>query len=188
MGLQSDFFEKGSCIYRRSKNRNIVSVVDHMITAWDRNLIPALNGTEKHIAFECLCNARNRHTIQSKLRQHLEFQKLYPSSGKGIDLNGRGEAEQTGNLLGCCQFRINDHVYTETFFDKADLIAVNWIADSGNCLAVSCFLGDQTAKKVHFVRASHCDENVCLVNSGFHKRIDAGTISYNSHCINVILQ
>lgn len=45
----------------------------------------------------------------------------------------------------------DDHGYAQTLLDKTDLLTVNRITHTGNCVAVTSLLGDQTAQKVHLI-------------------------------------
>ena len=130
-----------------------------------------------------LCDLLDTLSIQIELRHYLEFQKLYLASCKSIDLDCRGKTQQSGNLLCCSQLRIDDHGHAKALLDKADLLAVNRIAHTGNGMAVPCFLSNQAAQKIHLIWHRNCDKNIRSLDSGFHQGIDAGAVSYNTHGI-----
>ena len=183
MGLQANLFKESCCILRGSKNRNHISIPDHIGTAWNGSIIFSLNSAEKNIAAKVLSNLLNALSIQFKFRHYFKFQKFYLASGKSIDLYGGWKTQKFWNLLCRCQFRVDDHGYAQTLLDKTDLLTVNRITHTGNCVAVTSLLGDQTAQKVHLIWYSNCDKNVCCLNSRFHKSIDTCSISNNAHSI-----
>ena len=151
MGLKPDLLEKCRCILRCGKNGHHISVADGIGTAWNGGKIFSLNGAEKNVTAEVLSDLLDTLSIQIELRHYLEFQQLYLASCKSIDLDCRGKTQQSGNLLCCSQLRIDDHGHAKALLDKADLLAVNRIAHTGNGMAVPCFLSNQAAQKIHLI-------------------------------------
>ena len=56
MGLKTDFFEKLCSVLRCGNDGYKITIVDQMITTWDRKLSFALNGTEQNITLVFVCD------------------------------------------------------------------------------------------------------------------------------------
>ena len=162
--------------------------MNDMITARDRDRISALHCTEQNIASQRLCDTGNCHSVQTKFRENFKFQQFHTASGKSVDFDGRRETKETGNLLCCCQFRVDDHGNAKTLLDEANFIGIDRITDTGDGVTVSCFLSNQTAEKVHLIRTCNCDQNIGILNAGFHQSVDTCSVSYDSHCVDIVFK
>ena len=117
---------------------------------------------------------------------HAEMQKLDPSLGKSIDLNCRRKLEDPGNLGGTGQLRVDDHGKPQFFPQKSNLIIVDRIADTGDGLTMSRLFRNDTAQKVLFIGSGHGDQQISMVNAGLGQCLEADTISYDAHGIQII--
>ena len=153
MCLQTDFFEKLCGVLRRGDNRNKVSVMYDMISAGDGQFVFIFDGAEKNVAAVFFCDAGNGHPIQTKLGEHFEFKKFHTSLGEGVDLDRCRETQQPRYLPCGSKLRIDDHGNSKLFFNKSYFLAVNGIPDAGDGLAAACFLCDEAAEEIQFVRS-----------------------------------
>ena len=49
-------------------------------------------------------------------------------------------------------------------------------------------LCDKAAEKVQFIRSGDSNQDICILNTCFHQRVDTCTVSHDTHGINVILK
>ena len=188
MGLETDLLEESSGILRGSDNRNKISIMNKMITTWDRQGILALNCGKKNVAAVLVCDLRNRHAIQTKFRQDPEFEKFYTAFGKRIDLDRGRKTEQTGDFTCSSQFRIHDHGKSQTFLDEPDLLVVDRISYTRDRLTMTGLLCDKAAEKVQFVRSGNSDQDIGSLSTGLHKSVDTCTVSNNSHSVDIFCE
>ena len=50
------------------------------------------------------------------------------------------------------------------------------------------FLCNQAAEEIHFIRTGYGNQDICILNTCFHQRVDTCTVSHDTHGINVILK
>ena len=120
------------------------------------------------------------YAVQPLLFGQRKFNEADTTTRKGIDLAGPREAEQVGNFLGRCHFRVDDGRNADLLFDKVQLMAVRRVAHTGNAVAVTRLFGKHTAKQVQFVRAGDRNEHVRILNARLGQGGDGRAIAHDA--------
>ena len=162
-------------------DRDDILLGEDEMTVGDVGLVPALHGADQHVAGELGDHVLDRHTRKDTALGDLVFEQLHPSAGEGVDPDGRGETQDTGDLGGGGLLGVDDHSQAQLVLEVARLAAVGGVLDSGDGLAVARLLGDETAEQVQLVGARDRDEQVGLLDPRLLLEGMGGSVAHEAH-------
>ena len=147
-------------------NRDNVLLLEDEITVCNICVIATLDSAEGNAALKLHGNVSYRHSCKAAALGNLEGQKLNSALCENINLNGRGEVDNSCNLLRRRKLGVNDHCKTKLVFNIGCVVGIFGIFKSGNGATACRLLRNDTAEQVKLVVACHGDEKIGLVNSG----------------------
>ena len=176
-----DALEELVGLFLRCKKGDLIAGLEHKITVGDDDPAVALHGADQDIALEPGGDLPDGHAVQCLCLGQGELDQPHPAFRKGIDLAGTGEAQQVGDLPRCRHLRVDDGRNADLLFDEVQLMAVGWVAHTGNGVAVARLFGKHAAEQVQLVRAGDCNEHIRLLDPRLGQRYDGGAVAGNAH-------
>ena len=176
-----DALEELVGLFLRGKERDLIAVLEHKVAVGDDDPAVPLHGADQNVALEPGGDLMDGYAVQPLLFGQRKFNEADTAARKGIDLAGPREAEQVGNFLGRCHFRVDDSRNADLLFDKVQLMAVRRVAHTGNGVAVARFFGEHTAQQVQLVRARDRNKDVRVLHARFRQGGDGRTIAQDAH-------
>ena len=116
-----------------------------------------------------------------------ELHQLYPALGKGFDVTGKGEAQQTADFQRRGPLRIDSQINAQLVLEQIQAFVVLRVTDARNGVLSPQTLGHQAAKHVGFIAGGGSDHNIRFVHLGIHQGLRVGTVAAHAHHIQHIL-
>ena len=105
---------------------------------------------------------------------------------KRINLQGGRKLEQPCNLIGRSGFGIDNHGQSEFLLQEFQFFVIDWITDTGNGIAVSCFFGKNAAQQILLVRTGDCHQQIRLINACLHQGLMADSVTDHTHGVQTL--
>ena len=111
----------------------------------------------------------------------LEFHHLHPPMGKGLNVGGKGKAQEPGNFHGRGPLRIDHQVDAHAVLQERDALGVFRVADARDGVFGAQLLGRQTAYHVGLVVGGDRDQDIRLVRARLQQGAHVGPVALDAH-------
>ena len=153
----------------------------HERAVGDDELIAPLGGADQHLRHPFPVEVAEAVAQNGVALLHLEADHVDASAGEGLDGDGGGEAEDTGDLLGRRQVGVDDHVQPDLPLQHIGVTAVVRVAYPGHSVLRAQALGDEAAHQVRLVHAGDGDDQVGASYAGLHQHADRRAVAVEAH-------
>ncbi len=185
VGLETDLFEESFGDGAGCHKGDQISLVQAEDAGRDMDIALALHGADQDVVRDISADRpaeiHDHHAVQQIPLGNFEFDHLRLAVGECAHFQRRRQIEDAGRFAGCLQLRIDDHGKAEFFAQIVDLFAVVRCADSGDSGTVADTLGHRAAQKVQLVGVRHGNDQVGVLDAGFHLHAVAGAVADDPH-------
>ena len=144
-------------------------------------LVAPLGGADQHLRHPLPVEIAEAVAQEGVALLRLEAHHVDASAGEGLDGDGGGEAEDAGDLLGCRQVGVDDHVQPDLPLQHIGVTAVVRVAYPGHGVLRAQALGDEAAHQVRLVHAGDGDDQVGASHAGLHQHADRRAVAVEAH-------
>ena len=170
-------------LVRRGGQINLVARPQDEIAGGDDGLPLPGHGADQDPDPDIPVEVGQLHPVQGGALRQAVLHQLQAALGEGLQLHGRREPQDAGNLSGCRLLRIDGHGEAQLVAHEPQLLFVLWIADAGDGVLHAQLFRHQARQNIDFVTGCGGDQKLGLVHLRLLLHIVAGTISADGHHI-----
>ncbi len=118
------------------------------VAAGDHYFTGALPNAHQHFASQHIVDGHHVLAVQRTAGGDLEADHVDLALGEGVHIQGRGDLQQTENVLCRRPFGVDDHGKTQVVLDIVDVRIIAGIPHPGNGLTVADLSGNQAGEHI----------------------------------------
>ena len=168
---------------RRGGQVDLVAGLQFKVAGGDDGLPLAGHGADQHPHPQVPVEVGKAHAVQLAALPDTILHQLHAALGEGLQLDGVGEAQHTGDLAGGGLLRIDDHGKAQILPHEAQLLFILRVADTGDGMAHAQLLGHQARHNVDLIAGGGGDQQVGLVRLRLLLHLIDGAVAADAHHI-----